>query len=189
MDTCAEIELRQCKYLNNIIGQDHRAIKRVIRPMLGFKTFRCARIIIAGIEIMQMIRKGAAHAEGLQRDVVCRPVLRVGRTNPSCLRDRHSSQPEVRSSAANATQPVQVLFAEIRLARQGSPPAKNRRSSVPARRSAGVQVDRIKGRGATNEQPIELRPAETHVGHGFWDQDLPQQRAFARMAVHTVTGR
>src|SRR5450830_322588 len=103
MDTCAEIELRQCKYLNNIIGQDHRAIKRVIRPMLGFKTFRCARIIIAGIEIMQMIRKGAAHAEGLQRDVVCRPVLRVGRTTPSCLRGRHSSQPEVRSSAANAT--------------------------------------------------------------------------------------
>lgn len=71
----------------------------------------------------------------------------------------------------------------------GRPMQKNRRSSVPARRSAGVQVDRIKGRGATNEQPIELGPAETHVGHGFWDQDLPQQRAFARMAVHTVTGR
>jgi len=85
MDTYPEIELRQCKYLNNSIGQDHRAIKRLISPMLGSKTFRCARIIIAGIEIMHMIWK-AAHAEGLQRDVVCRPVLPVGRTNPSCLR-------------------------------------------------------------------------------------------------------
>jgi len=102
MDTYPEIELRQCKYLNNSIGQDHRAIKRLISPMLGSKMFRCARIIIAGIEIMHMIWK-AAHAEGLQRDVVCRPVLRVGRTNPSCLRERHSSQTEVRSSAANAT--------------------------------------------------------------------------------------
>ena len=50
--------LRQSKYLNNIVEQDHRAIKRVTRPMLGFKTFRSARIIIAGIETMHMIRKG-----------------------------------------------------------------------------------------------------------------------------------
>ena len=52
------IELRQCKYLNNIVGQDHRAIKRIVRPMLGFKVFRCARILITGIETMHMIRKG-----------------------------------------------------------------------------------------------------------------------------------
>ena len=50
--------LRQSKYLNNIVEQDHRAIKRVTRPMLGFKTFRCARTMIAGIETMHMIRKG-----------------------------------------------------------------------------------------------------------------------------------
>ena len=37
--------------------QDHRAIKRVVRPMLGFKSFRCARAIIAGIETMPMIMK------------------------------------------------------------------------------------------------------------------------------------
>jgi putative transposase len=49
--------MRQSKYLNNIVEQDHRAIKRVTRPMLGFKTFRCARLIIAGIETMHMIRK------------------------------------------------------------------------------------------------------------------------------------
>ena len=43
--------------MNNIVEQYHRAIKRITRPMLGFKTFRCARIIIAGIETTHMIRK------------------------------------------------------------------------------------------------------------------------------------
>jgi len=57
-DTCAEIQLRQSKYLNNIVEQDHRAIKRITRPMLGFKSFWSARIIIAGIETMHMIGKG-----------------------------------------------------------------------------------------------------------------------------------
>ena len=57
-DSGLTIVLRQSKYLNNIVEQDHRAIKRVTRPMLGFKTFRCARIIVAGIETMHMIRKG-----------------------------------------------------------------------------------------------------------------------------------
>ena len=57
-DSDADIEMRQIKYLNNIVEQDHRAIKRVVRPMLGFKTFRCARALIAGIETMHMIRKG-----------------------------------------------------------------------------------------------------------------------------------
>ena len=36
----ADIELRQSKYLNNIVEQDHRAIKRIARPMMGFKSFR-----------------------------------------------------------------------------------------------------------------------------------------------------
>jgi transposase-like protein len=50
--------MRQNKYLNNIVEQDHRAIKRISRPMLGFKSFWSARIIIAGIETMHMIKKG-----------------------------------------------------------------------------------------------------------------------------------
>jgi transposase-like protein len=41
----------------NIVEQDHRAIKRITRPMLGFKSFRCARILLAGIETIDMIRK------------------------------------------------------------------------------------------------------------------------------------
>jgi putative transposase len=57
-DSGADIELRQSKYLNNIVEQDHRAIKRIVRPMLGFKNFRCARALIAGIETMHMLKKG-----------------------------------------------------------------------------------------------------------------------------------
>ena len=52
------IKIRQQKYLNNLVEQDHRAIKRRTRTMMGFKNFRCARIILGGIEIMHMIRKG-----------------------------------------------------------------------------------------------------------------------------------
>ena len=57
-DSGLSIVMRQSKYLNNIVEQDHRAVKRITRPMLGFKTFGCARILIAGIEVMHMIRKG-----------------------------------------------------------------------------------------------------------------------------------
>ncbi|MSQ56379.1 MAG: DDE domain-containing protein, partial [Limnohabitans sp.] len=57
-DACVDIVLRQSKYLNNIVEQDHRAIKRITRPMLGFKSFWSARTIIAGVETMHMIRKG-----------------------------------------------------------------------------------------------------------------------------------
>jgi len=52
------IIVRQVKYLNNIVEQDHRAIKRVTRPMLNFKSFRAARNVLTGIELMHMIRKG-----------------------------------------------------------------------------------------------------------------------------------
>lgn len=52
------ILIRQVKYLNNVVGQDHRAIKRVTRPMLGFKDFRCASILLGGIELMHMLAKG-----------------------------------------------------------------------------------------------------------------------------------
>ena len=51
-DSRADIEMRQLRYLDNLVEQAHRAVKRVVRPMLGFKPFRCARAIIAGIETM-----------------------------------------------------------------------------------------------------------------------------------------
>ena len=58
------IIVRQVKYLNNIVEQDHRAIKRVTRPMLNFKSFRAARNVLAGIELMHMIRKGQLMLQG-----------------------------------------------------------------------------------------------------------------------------
>ena len=51
------IAIRQVKYLNNIVEQDHRAVKRVTRPMLGFKAFDAAQGTLAGVELMHMIKK------------------------------------------------------------------------------------------------------------------------------------
>ena len=50
--------LRQVKYLNNIVEQDHRRIKRLVRPGLGFGSFWTARRTLAGYEVMAMVRKG-----------------------------------------------------------------------------------------------------------------------------------
>jgi putative transposase len=52
------IIIRQSKYLNNMVEQDYRAVKRVVRPMLGFKSFWAACCTIAGIEVMHALRKG-----------------------------------------------------------------------------------------------------------------------------------
>jgi len=56
--------LRQCKYLNNIVEQDHRRIERLVRPELGFGSLRTARLTLAGYKAMAMIRKGQAHNIG-----------------------------------------------------------------------------------------------------------------------------
>ena len=63
-DHKAGIEIRQVKYLNNIVEQDHRAVKRLARPMLGFKSFRSAQVTLTGIELMHMIRKGQLRTKG-----------------------------------------------------------------------------------------------------------------------------
>jgi putative transposase len=52
------ITIRQIKYLNNIVEQDHRHIKRITNPMLGFKSFASAKAIIAGVELHHMLKKG-----------------------------------------------------------------------------------------------------------------------------------
>ena len=54
----AETELRQNKYLNNMIEQDHRNVKRIVKPMMGFQSFNTARRTLRGIEAMAMLRKG-----------------------------------------------------------------------------------------------------------------------------------
>ncbi|MDE1493475.1 IS6 family transposase [Xenorhabdus bovienii] len=53
-----DIIIRQNKYLNNLIEQEHRNIKRRTRPMLGFKNFRGTQTLLAGIELVSMLRKG-----------------------------------------------------------------------------------------------------------------------------------
>jgi putative transposase len=52
------IGIRQVKYLDNIVEQDHRGVKRVTRPTLGFKSFEAAQQTLVGIELMHMLRKG-----------------------------------------------------------------------------------------------------------------------------------
>ncbi|CAM4239739.1 DDE-type integrase/transposase/recombinase [Bacillus paramycoides] len=51
------IKLRQVRYLNNIVEQDHRFIKKRVRSMLGLKSFSTATSILAGVEAMHMIKK------------------------------------------------------------------------------------------------------------------------------------
>lgn len=57
------IIIRQVKYLNNIVEQDHRGVKRVTRPMLGFKSFEAAQDTLVGIELMHMIKKRQLRVE------------------------------------------------------------------------------------------------------------------------------
>jgi putative transposase len=52
------IIIRQVKYLNNLVEQDHRTVKRVTRPMLGFNSFDTAQGTLAGVELIHMIKKG-----------------------------------------------------------------------------------------------------------------------------------
>ena len=52
------MEVRRCKYLNNIVEQDHRFVKQKMVAALGFQTFHTAKDTITGIELVHMIRKG-----------------------------------------------------------------------------------------------------------------------------------
>ena len=56
--------LRQCKFLNNMVEQDHRRVKRLVRPGLGFGGFHTARRTLAGYEAMAMVRKGQVRGIG-----------------------------------------------------------------------------------------------------------------------------
>jgi transposase-like protein len=58
-------ELRQSKYLNNLVEQDHRFIKRPVKPELGFFSFETAKKALQGYEVMNMIGKG--QVQGMKR--------------------------------------------------------------------------------------------------------------------------
>ena len=52
------VRVRSCKYLNNVVEQDHRRIKQRVRPILGLKRFDTAAVTIRGIELAEKIKKG-----------------------------------------------------------------------------------------------------------------------------------
>jgi putative transposase len=60
------IAIRQMKYLNNLVEQDHRAVRRGTRPMLGFQSFVSAQATLVGIELMHMLRKGDMEGNALE---------------------------------------------------------------------------------------------------------------------------
>ena len=64
----SNVELRQKKYLNNIVEQDHRGIKRLVKPGMGFGSFKTARRTLKGYEMMNMMRKG--QIQGVAKDAV-----------------------------------------------------------------------------------------------------------------------
>ncbi|TAL43313.1 MAG: IS6 family transposase [Methylovulum sp.] len=55
---CLMVDICQVKYLNNLVEQDHRFIKKITGPMMGFKAFHSAKATFDGIETAHMIRKG-----------------------------------------------------------------------------------------------------------------------------------
>ena len=50
--------------MNNVIEQDHRALKRIVKPMMGFKTFSSAKRTLSGIKAMSMMRKQQGIEQG-----------------------------------------------------------------------------------------------------------------------------
>jgi putative transposase len=59
------VEILHIKYLNNLVEQDNRFIKKITKPMMGFKAFHSAKATIAGIETAHMIRKGQLSEENI----------------------------------------------------------------------------------------------------------------------------
>jgi transposase-like protein len=93
------IRIRRSAYLNNRIEQDHRAIKRRVRPMLGFKTMNSARVILGGIEMVHMMRKQQTIYAGNPQPSLAEPFERLAALKPR-RRLNHSlaSAPNLRHS-------------------------------------------------------------------------------------------
>jgi transposase-like protein len=69
------IQVRSCKYLNNVIEQDHRRIKQRVRPMLGFKRFETAAVTIRGIELAEKIKKHQFNLRPLTGKAITAPEM------------------------------------------------------------------------------------------------------------------
>jgi len=104
------IIMRQVKYLNNIVEQDHRAIKRVTRTDAQLQVISGRQKCLGRHRIDAHDPQRSASAGRQYRAVFCRPVLCIGRKNPSSLRSWYSSPPTSRSSVANATEPRRAAW-------------------------------------------------------------------------------
>src|ERR1700758_2807879 len=69
------VRVRSCKYLNNVVEQDHLRIKQRIRPMLGFKRFETAAVTIRGIELAEKIKKQQFNLRPLTRNAITAPEI------------------------------------------------------------------------------------------------------------------
>ena len=103
--------VRDCRYLNNIVEQDHRAIKGRCAPMLGFKSFSTAAITLSGIELAHRIRK---------RQFSIDPVCQHDNNSPKLLWDRvlagvattgrKPTKAQSGRSTANAPEPLEQIL-------------------------------------------------------------------------------
>jgi transposase-like protein len=103
-DNDTSIVVKQVKYLNNIVEQDHRAVKRITKPMFGCKSFQSAKNILSGIEIMHMIRKGQMIMEGADQMSFAEQFMlwQDNCVKTNCTSDKIRQIPD---SVINATEP------------------------------------------------------------------------------------
>ena len=69
------VQVRSCKYLNNVVEQDHRRIKQRVRPMLGFKRFETAAVTIRGIELAAKIKKQQFNLKAVTSNATTAPEI------------------------------------------------------------------------------------------------------------------
>jgi len=81
VDNNRRVKIRQCKYLNTIVEQDNRRIKRITRLMLGFKIFRTAQSTLAGIELVAKVKRGQKRSKEVKRGQIKKNM--VGTLSPA----------------------------------------------------------------------------------------------------------
>lgn len=100
------IEVRQIKHLNNIIEQGHRSVKRISKPMRRFKSFQAFGAVLAGIELMRMMRRGQKNIEEGTKPFFRSIVSCAGGVSAPKRRTRSIILSEIRHGAADATEPT-----------------------------------------------------------------------------------
>jgi hypothetical protein len=153
-DRTVPILVRQVKYLNNIVEQDHRAIKRVTRPMLNFKSFRAAGSVLAGIEFHDP--QGQVRNRRRRGHVVLRPIFHAGRNGPCSL----SGAGRIGGNSAISPTTRQNPASTLNLSRSAVPAA------VLAERARDVARLFISGALRANRHPAGREPLVRSILQG-----------------------